>query len=87
MIQLQRILPAKQVIWVQYLGQEDPPEKEMTTHFSMLAWRIPRTEELGRLQSMGSQRARHDLVTKQQQQCSHLYVESKKQKLWKKRVK
>ena len=79
MTQLQRTLPAKQVMWVQYLGQEDPLEKEMATHFSILAWRIPWTEEPGRLQSMGSQRARHDLVTKQQR--SHLYVESKKQKL------
>ena len=40
---------------VQSLGQEDPLEKEMATHSSILAWRIPRTEEPGRLQSMGSQ--------------------------------
>jgi len=46
--------------WVQSLGQEDAPEKEMATHSSILAWRIPRTEELGRLQSMGSQRVGHD---------------------------
>ena len=42
------------------LGWEDPLEKEMTTHSSTLAWEIPRTEEPGRLQSMGSQRVRHD---------------------------
>ena len=41
-------------------GQEDPLEKEMAIHFSTLAWRIPWTEEPGRLQSMGSQRVGHD---------------------------
>ena len=45
---------------IQSLGQEDPLEKEMTTHSSILAWRIPRTEELGELQSMGWQRVGHD---------------------------
>ena len=44
---------------------EDPPEKKMTTHSSILAWEIPWTEEPGGLQSMGSQRVRHNLVTKQ----------------------
>ena len=48
------------------LGQEDPLEKEMTTHSSMLAWEISWTEDPGMLQSMGSQRVRHDLATKQQ---------------------
>ena len=42
------------------LGQEDPLEKEMATHSRILAWRIPWTEEPGRLQSMGSHRIRHD---------------------------
>ena len=46
--------------WVQPLGQEDPLEKEMATHSSILAWKMPWTEEPGRLQSMGSQRIRHD---------------------------
>ena len=41
------------------LDQEDPPEKKMSTHSSILAWRIPRTEDPGRLQSTGSQRVRH----------------------------
>ena len=50
--------------WVQSLGREDPLEKEMATHSSIIAWKIPWTEEPGRLQSMGSQRVRHDLVTK-----------------------
>ena len=49
-------------MWVWYLGQEDPLELEMATHSSTLAWRIPWTEELGGLQSMGSQRAGHDWV-------------------------
>ena len=45
---------------VKSLGWEDPLEKEMATHSSILAWRIPWTEEFGKLQSMGSQRVRHD---------------------------
>ena len=45
---------------VQSLGWEDPLEKEMATHFSILAWRIPWSEEPGRLQSMGLQRVGHD---------------------------
>ena len=45
---------------VQSLGREDPLEKEMTAHSSILAWKIPRTEEPGRLQSMGSQSVGHD---------------------------
>ena len=49
---------------VQSLGQEDPLEKEMTTHSSVFAWRIPWTEEPGRLQAMWSQRVGHNLVTK-----------------------
>ena len=49
-----------QLIQVQSLGGEDPLEKEMATHSSILAWRIPWTEELGRLQSMGSQRVGHN---------------------------
>ena len=53
-------LPAKLETLVQSLGWEDPLEKEMATHFSTLAWKIPRTEEPGRLQSMGSQRVGHN---------------------------
>ena len=52
--------------WVLFLGQEDPLEKETATHSSMLAWEIPWTEEPDGLQSMGLQRVRYDLVTKQQ---------------------
>ena len=47
-------------IWVQSLGLEDPLEEEMATHFNILAWKIPWTENPGRLQSMGSQRVGHD---------------------------
>ena len=53
--QLVKNPPAMQKTWVQSLGQEDPLEKGMATHSSILAWRIPWTEEPGRLQSMGSQ--------------------------------
>ena len=52
---------------VQSLGQEDPLEKALATLTSILAWRIPWTEELGGLQFIGSQRVRHDLATKQHQ--------------------
>ena len=53
-------LPAIQETQVQSLDQEDNPEKGMTTHSSILAWKIPWTEEPGGLQSMGSQRVTHD---------------------------
>ena len=53
-------LPPMPETWVWSLGQEDPLEKEMATHSSILAWRIPWTEEPGRLQSMGSQRVRQE---------------------------
>ena len=60
-------LPSMQETQVRSLGQEESLEKETATHSSILAWKIPRTEEPGSLQSMGSQRVRHDSVTKQQQ--------------------
>ena len=53
-------LPEMQETWVRSLGWEDPLEKEMATHSSILAWRIPWTEEPGGLQSMGSQRVGQD---------------------------
>ena len=56
-------LPGMRETQVRSLGQEDPLEKEMATHSSTLAWRIPWTEEPGRLQSMGSQRVGHDWAT------------------------
>ena len=56
-------LPTRWGTQVQSLGQEDPPEKAMATHSSTLAWKIPWTEDPGRLQFMGSQRVGHDRVT------------------------
>ena len=53
-------LPTVQETWVRYLGQEDPLEKEMATHSSTLAWKIPWMGEPGRLQFMGSLRVGHD---------------------------
>ena len=53
-------LPASQETWVQSLGREDPLEKGMATHSSILAWRIPWTEEPGGVQSIGLQRIGHD---------------------------
>ena len=60
MAQTVKRLPTVQVTQVRSLGGEDPLEKEMATHSGTLAWKIPRTEEPGRLQSMGSQRVGHD---------------------------
>ena len=54
-VQLVKNLPAVQETWVRFLGWEDLLEKEMATHSSILAWRIPWTEEPGRLQSIGFQ--------------------------------
>ena len=53
-------LPVKQEMQFRSLGWKDPLEEEMTTHSSILAWRIPQTEEPGGLQPMGLQRVRHD---------------------------
>ena len=58
--QLVKLLPAVQESRVQSLGWEDPLEKEMATHSSILAWKISQTEEPGVLRSMGSQRVGHD---------------------------
>ena len=64
MAQMVKYLPATQETQVQSLGREDPLEKKMATHSSILAWETPQTEEPVRLQSMGSKRVRHDLMTK-----------------------
>ena len=70
--------PAMQETRVRSLGQEDPLKKEMATHPSILAYRIPWTEEPGRLQPLGLPRVRHDSATKQQlvlkNQC-HLHID------------
>ena len=58
--QMVKRLPTMQETQVRSLGREDPLEKEMATHSSILAWKIPRTEEPGRLQSVGLQRVGHD---------------------------
>ena len=60
MAQTVKNLPVMQETWVRSLGWEDALEKGMATHSSILAWRIPWTEEPGGLQSMGSQRVGHD---------------------------
>ena len=60
MAQTVKRLPTMQETWVRFLGREDLLKKEMATHSSILAWKILRTEESRRLQSMGSQRVGHD---------------------------
>ena len=64
MSQTVKNLLAIQETWVLFLGWEDPLQKEMAIHSTILFWRIPWTEEPGELHSMGSQRARHSLATK-----------------------
>ena len=59
-----KTLPAMLETRVQSLGREDPLEKEMATHSSVLAWRVTWTEEPGRLQSTGSQRVGHDSLSR-----------------------
>ena len=60
MTQAEKTLSTVRETWVQSLGQEDPLEKAMASHSSILAWGIPWTEEPGRLQSRGSQRVRNN---------------------------
>ena len=75
-LSLVKCLPAMPEIQVQSLGREDPLEKEMATHSSILAWIIPLTEEPGELQSLGSQWVRHNQVTNTMQtQCLTLWRE------------
>ena len=66
MAQSVKHLPAMQVTQALSLGREDPLEKGMATHFSILVWRIPWIEEPGELWSVGSQRVGHNLANKQQ---------------------
>ena len=63
MAQMVKNLPEIQETWAQSLGREDPPEEEMATNTSILAWTVPWTEKPGGLQSMGSQRVGHNLGT------------------------
>ena len=60
MAQMVKNLPAMRETWVRSLGGEDPPEKGMAAHSSILAWRIPWSEEPGGLRSIGSQKVGHD---------------------------
>ena len=72
-------LPSVQETWVRSLGQEDSLEKGMATHYSILAWRIPWTEEPGGLQSMVSQRVKHYRATNtsqiQQAFSEHIFMQ------------
>ena len=69
-----------QEMWIQFLGWEDPLEKEMVTYTSIFVWEIPWTGEPGRLQSPGSQRVGHDLVTKKQQHLLYTWKIPRKNK-------
>ena len=71
--QLVKKPPAMWETWVLFLGWEDPPEEGMATNSSILAWRIPWTEEPGGLQSIGSQRVRHDWATKHSTAQLHVH--------------
>ena len=73
-VQTVKNLPAMQETWVQSLGWEDPLEEGMGTHSSILVWRIPRTEEPGRLQSMELQRVRRDWATKYTHTYTHTHT-------------
>ena len=77
MAQWVKNLPAiqeSQETWVPLLSQEDPLKKEMATYSSILTWRIPWTEEPGRLESLRSQRIGHDLATEQRNKYSILWI-------------
>ena len=69
--QMVKSLPAMQETWVQFLGQEDPLDKGMAIYSSVLAWRIPWTEEPGRLQFMGPQKVGRDLATEHRTMSNH----------------
>ena len=66
-VKSQPAMPETEEMWVWSLGQEDPLAEEMATQLSLLAWKIPRTEGPGGLQSKGLKRVRHNWVTEQQQ--------------------
>ena len=73
-----KCLPTMQETWVQSLGWEDPLEKEVATHYSIQAWKIPRTKEPGGLQSMGSQRVGRNWATSLRFTSSYWYRENLK---------
>ena len=70
---VKNFLPVQET-WVQSLDQKDPLEKEMSIHSSILAWKIPWTEELRGLEFMGSQTVRHSLATKEQHIINAKYI-------------
>ena len=82
MAQTVKRLPTTWETQVQSLGREDPLEKEMATHSSSLAWKIPWTEEPGRLQSMGSQRVGHDWATSLSLSLSLIYLGASQVAQW-----
>ena len=80
---LNRVRLPMQETWVWSLGQENPLEKDMAIHSSILAWRIPWTEEPGGLQSTGSQTVGHDLASKQQEyRIKQSYPRSVSHQMW-----
>ena len=80
--QMVKNLPAVQETWVRSLGREDPLEKVMATHSSILAWRIPWAEEPGRLQSTGLQRVRHGWATEHNTRLLLLLLLSRFSHVW-----
>ena len=74
--QMVKNLPARQETWVRSLDGEDPLEKGMATHSSILAWRIPWTEEPGRLQFVGLQRVEHDWIANTSLQSEEIDVKT-----------
>ena len=78
MAQTVKCLPVMQETWVRFLGWEDPLEKEMATHFSILAWKIPWTEEPRRLPSLGSRR----VDTAEQLHFTSLYFSAADASVW-----
>ena len=80
--QMVKHLPTVRETWVRSLGWEDLLEKEINTHSSTLAWKIPWTEEPGRLQSMGLQRFRHDWATSLHSLHSYILDHEKKYFSW-----
>ena len=80
--QMVKNLPAMQETWVRLLGWEDPLEKEMVTYSSILAWEIPCIEEPRRLQTMGSQRVRHNWATEHTHTHTHTTCHSMWLRVW-----
>ena len=72
--QMVKNLPAMQETWVRSLGWEDPLAKEMASHSSILAWKIPQTEEPGRLHSIGLKTVEHDQTTNMHKHISRYII-------------